>query len=232
MIKLDVRRPLKRKKKITRRDNSEFVVSCKYERLGDFCFSCGLVTHTERFCRRSIDRRGEPGTREWGNWLKAPPRMVAGGVKSKWLREEDDDSWELRIGRENRKAGFQENQNSNFETVGKERRDIRDEIATKSVKTNLMVPHITNNEIVGFKASQNPLYGPEEDELDGLQLEERKRKRIGPDSLSTMDVDGNNILSGPNNTHNITGAVISDSDLATPSSSLSAKLAKQASRSS
>lgn len=49
-IKIDVRKSLKRKKRITRRNGSEFIVTCKYERLGEFCFSCGLVTHTDRFC--------------------------------------------------------------------------------------------------------------------------------------------------------------------------------------
>lgn len=37
-VRLDVRKPLKRKKKITRRNGEEAIVSCKYERLGDFCF--------------------------------------------------------------------------------------------------------------------------------------------------------------------------------------------------
>lgn len=46
-IRIDVRRPLKRKKKIKRRNGTEFVVTCKYERLGDFYFVCGLVTHRE-----------------------------------------------------------------------------------------------------------------------------------------------------------------------------------------
>lgn len=32
-IKIDVRRPLKRKKKIVRRDGSEIMVYCKYERI-------------------------------------------------------------------------------------------------------------------------------------------------------------------------------------------------------
>ena len=63
-IKLDVRKPLKREKKITRKNGSEFVVLCKYERLGDFCFACGLLSHTERFCSRFIDKRSEDGDKE------------------------------------------------------------------------------------------------------------------------------------------------------------------------
>lgn len=76
-IKLDVRKPLKRRKKIVRKNGSEFMVTCKYERLGDFCFVCGLMTHTERFFRRNIDSRSEDSQKDWGGWLRAPPRRVA-----------------------------------------------------------------------------------------------------------------------------------------------------------
>lgn len=75
--RLDVRKPLKYKKKITRMNGSDFVVTCKYERLGEFCFTCGLLSHIERFCRRFIDNRSDDKVKEWGNWLRAAPRKVA-----------------------------------------------------------------------------------------------------------------------------------------------------------
>lgn len=60
-IKLDVRKPLERKKKKCRKDGTECVVQCKYERLGDFCFTCGMLTHTERFCRRKLEMNTHDG---------------------------------------------------------------------------------------------------------------------------------------------------------------------------
>lgn len=100
-IILDVRKPLKRMKKITRRNGTEVMVTCKYERVGEFCFTCGLVSHTDRFCRKFLDKRSEEVDREWGSWLREPPRRVAGQAKSKWLREEGDADWEARSGRNN-----------------------------------------------------------------------------------------------------------------------------------
>lgn len=100
-IKVDVRKPLKRKKKIRRKNGSEFTVTCKYERLGDFCFVCGVVTHTERFCRTLFNNRDEGGNREWGSWLRAPVRRNNGQNGSKWLREDDDKDWLARMGRNN-----------------------------------------------------------------------------------------------------------------------------------
>lgn len=66
-IKIDARKPLKRRKKITKKDGKVFVVDCKYERLGEFCFTCGLVNHTDRFCRLVIDRGDETAGKEWGS---------------------------------------------------------------------------------------------------------------------------------------------------------------------
>lgn len=49
-IKVDVRLPLKRKKKISRKNKEDFVVNCKYERFRDLYFFCGILSYTERFC--------------------------------------------------------------------------------------------------------------------------------------------------------------------------------------
>lgn len=78
-IRLDVRKPLKRKKKICKRDKTEVIVHCKYERLGDFCFTCGLLTHTERFCKKKFEGDGLIVSKEWGAWLRAPSRRNGGG---------------------------------------------------------------------------------------------------------------------------------------------------------
>lgn len=63
-IKVDVRKPLKRKKKISRKNETYFVVQCKYERLGDICFICGMLSHTERFCKKKLDQNVPEGTKE------------------------------------------------------------------------------------------------------------------------------------------------------------------------
>lgn len=94
-VRIDVRKPLKRKKKIVKKDKSEVMVVCKYEKLGDFCFICGLVSHTERFCKKKLEA-DVPVVKEWGQWLRAAPRKGFGSSKSKWLREEEGgDGWSV-----------------------------------------------------------------------------------------------------------------------------------------
>ncbi|KAL8100594.1 hypothetical protein AgCh_032742 [Apium graveolens] len=92
-IMVDVCFPLKRKKKICKKNKSEFIVNCKYEKLGDFCFVCGLLTHTKNFCKKKIGGEVESSRREWGPWLRAPPRRQDGQGRGKWLLDEGDVNW-------------------------------------------------------------------------------------------------------------------------------------------
>lgn len=55
---------LNKKKKIIKKDGRKFTVTCKYERLDAFCFSCGMVTHIDRFRKKFIDKRDEEVEKE------------------------------------------------------------------------------------------------------------------------------------------------------------------------
>lgn len=134
-IRLDARRPLKRKKKICKKDKTEVVVQCKYERLCDFCFICGMLTHTERFCKKKFDASSENVNREWGSWLRAPPRRVAGAPKSKWLREDGDGDWNLIYGKDNSQQQNGEGSIPNFTHAGSQMWNKRDCMADLSGAT-------------------------------------------------------------------------------------------------
>ena len=49
-VAVDVHVPLVRYKMIKLRSGTLHRVSFKYERLGTFCFLCGLLSHLDRFC--------------------------------------------------------------------------------------------------------------------------------------------------------------------------------------
>lgn len=188
-IRLDVRKSLKRKKKIRRKNGTEFVVTCKYERLGDFCFKCGLVTHTERFCRKSLDIRSEGGVQEWGSWLRAPPRRGAGQGNSKWLREEDDVGWAERVGRGTNcpiVSGENSGDRDRGGVLGRDGRSTGEEdskiISSKIIQSGSLI-------ISGAQSFVQITNGLFEEEDIGLNIEDRKRQRIGPLSKGPMDTD-------------------------------------------
>lgn len=223
-IRLDVRKPLKRKKKIVKKDGKEIIVNCKYERLGDFCFSCGMVTHTDRFCRKFLGKRETEIEKEWGSWLRAPPRRAAGQGQSRWLREEGDDTWEARIGKQNRYRNYRDDNDL------KNGKEIIQESESRGLVVTEPRNHSNNNSLAGFSTISNVLYGPDVDENTGLKYEERKRRRGDPTPAGEMDID-----LGPNGTRNQafgkqTEPVISSMDLADSSQTVPAKSAMQTSR--
>ena len=86
-VRLDVRLPLLRWKKIRKVDAGLVIVHFQYERLGFFCYLCGLIGHTDVFCPRLFQESEQEVKAEWGAWLKAPVRRHA-QVVDKWLRDE------------------------------------------------------------------------------------------------------------------------------------------------
>lgn len=230
-IRIDVRKPLKRKKRITRKNGQDFVVTCKYERLGDFCFSCGLVSHTERFCRKNLDNREGGGSKEWGVWLRAPPRRVAGQSSSKWLREEGDTNWVERIERENRKARFTGANSGSQDNGGVIRSDFRDIVSTQVTESSTKKDKQVLSIIPRNLPISNYSIGPEGEEFVGLNMEGRKRSRTGHETQKSMDTDGVLQLTGFTATDNaLFVANLSQKDCEASNQTNMAELAKQASQ--
>lgn len=214
-IKIDVRKPLKRKKKICRRNGAECIVQCKYERLGNFCFTCGMVTHIERFCNKRLGMGTDESLREWGVWLRAPQRRMAGQERSKWLRDERDEDWGVNYGSGSycsTEDGVKQQSRSGI------RHQLSNEATIPGSDCQLVFPNMDagNN---NFK----PVNGPSAQELIGLNMDARKRRR-GADKEELMEIEG-----GHGNS--VSEHAISSRDFASSSLELLAQLAKQASQS-
>lgn len=87
-VRLDVSNPLKKEQKVKKAGGEWCIVSFKYERLGIYCFLCGLLGHSEKYCARIFDMVEDDGTRYWGPELRVDSRRGGGAGGSKWLREE------------------------------------------------------------------------------------------------------------------------------------------------
>lgn len=218
-IKVDIRKPLKRKKKIVRKNASEFIVSCKYERLGDFYFRCGMLSHTERFCQKKFQQSSEM-EKEWGGWLRAQPRRVAG--KSKWLREDGDGDWSGKYGIDSKDQNMAGNQGYGLRKAGTQARSNR-EGDINNIKLKEVV--IFKQGDVGKAGDGSNILlsnGPSDEELDGLDIEARKRKRLGHGFAENMDTS--NIGFAQND------SALSNVDCAGSNNNILATLAEQASR--
>ena len=71
----DVSKPLYRGPKIALDDNEEIWVSFKYEKLPNFCYWCGLISHDGKDCEVWLVRKDSANTKhhQYGPWLRATP---------------------------------------------------------------------------------------------------------------------------------------------------------------
>lgn len=76
-VTIDIEMPLKRKMKIKKKGEDWFWVTFKYEHIPSFCFICGIIGHSERFCPRLFEREGKLTERPYGAWLRAITRRSA-----------------------------------------------------------------------------------------------------------------------------------------------------------
>lgn len=85
-VKINIMKPLRRRMKIKREGGSWSWINFKYERLGNFCFVCGLLGHTERECDIVYANPEKKVECAYGVWLRAPSRNVKNNTGARWLR--------------------------------------------------------------------------------------------------------------------------------------------------
>ncbi|XP_030489697.2 uncharacterized protein LOC115706250 [Cannabis sativa] len=85
-VKINVTQPLKRKKKLIKQGGLSCHALFKYEDLPTFCFICGVLGHSERFCDRLFDTPYDQLDKPYGLEMKAPPRRRNYAAGARWLK--------------------------------------------------------------------------------------------------------------------------------------------------
>jgi 14-3-3 protein epsilon len=88
-VRVDIRQPLKKDSRVKNQGGNWCTVNFKYEKLGVFCFVCGLIGHGENRCAVRFSLTEDDGSRGWSKDLRADPRRRNGRQTSRWLTEED-----------------------------------------------------------------------------------------------------------------------------------------------
>lgn len=61
-------------------------INFKYERLPSFCFYCGIIGHSEKFCEALFDSKDEQGSRKYSGSLRAPTKRQTNAGTNHWIR--------------------------------------------------------------------------------------------------------------------------------------------------
>ncbi|KAM6602001.1 hypothetical protein CsatA_021610 [Cannabis sativa] len=87
-VRIRVDAPLKKGRKLQMRNGPECKAMFKYEDLTTFCFVCGLLGHSERFCEKAFDTPPHLLVKPYDLEMKAAPRRRSHTIGAKWLRPE------------------------------------------------------------------------------------------------------------------------------------------------
>jgi hypothetical protein len=91
-VLIDIRLPLKQFKKIKKAEEVGGMVHFKYERLGTFCYLCGLLGHSDTHCPKLFDIPEDDGKHEWSPDLR-PEAHRQTNSGSRWLRSASNPNW-------------------------------------------------------------------------------------------------------------------------------------------
>lgn len=85
-VQIDLTKPLKRRMKVRKSGDEWQWINFKYENVLSFCFICGILGHSEKFCSLLFDTPETEIIKSYGAWMRAPFRKQTRLIGSKWLR--------------------------------------------------------------------------------------------------------------------------------------------------
>lgn len=87
-VSINLNNPLRRRMKMKMNGEEWFWVNFRYENVPMFCFICGIVGHSEKYCSKLFEHEAEEIPKPYGAWLRAPFRGQVKPIGAKWLRTE------------------------------------------------------------------------------------------------------------------------------------------------
>lgn len=192
-VQLDITKPLRRRLKMKKAGGEPFWVDFKYERLANFCFLCGVIGHTEKFCHLLFDGVDEETERPFGSWLRASGRRPALNVGGQWLITDVNQKERTKpdCPGEGERVGSVSSTEIRYEVHGRQNtlEASAQKISVQSIPvTNQSSGKISETNVYKVLGQYN-LSGP--DSTSGQSKTDQKRKRA--EDLSTMDLNTENM---------------------------------------
>ncbi|XP_031092274.1 uncharacterized protein LOC115996968 [Ipomoea triloba] len=95
-VSIDVTKPLMNKMRIKQNGGEWSWISFRYERLPHFCFTCGLIGHTEKFCPKLFEGMIPVTEKDYGPWMRAANRRTSPSSGNRWLVSDQVSRYGLR----------------------------------------------------------------------------------------------------------------------------------------
>lgn len=85
-VTIELDKPSKRRMKLKKNSENWCWVTFKYEAVPTFCFICGLIGHSEKYCEKIFDVPADQIEKPYGVWMRADPKCRNHTMGNKWLR--------------------------------------------------------------------------------------------------------------------------------------------------
>jgi 14-3-3 protein epsilon len=86
-VRIDVTKPLQHCWKVRANEGNYVQIIFKYEKLGTFCYLCGVLGHTDKNCPKRFDMDQDDGVRGWGENLRPLPTRIGTSATNKYLKD-------------------------------------------------------------------------------------------------------------------------------------------------
>ncbi|XP_030502803.2 uncharacterized protein LOC115717973 [Cannabis sativa] len=85
-VTIDINKPLRRRMRLTKPDGANFWATFKYERAPTFCFICGIIGHSEKFCVKLFEKPLDQIVKPYGEFMRAKFQNRKQNIGARWLR--------------------------------------------------------------------------------------------------------------------------------------------------
>jgi 14-3-3 protein epsilon len=86
-VRIDVNKPLQQSWKVRANEGNYVQIIFKYEKLGTFCYLCGLLGHTDKNCPKLFDMDHDDGTRGWGESIRPLSSRQGTSATNKYIQD-------------------------------------------------------------------------------------------------------------------------------------------------
>ncbi|CAN0913299.1 hypothetical protein LINGRAHAP2_LOCUS27837 [Linum grandiflorum] len=87
-VELDVRKPLKRGKRVRLHGDVSVLCKFRYERLQTFCYICGIMGHSEKYYETHFHIPTDQIVRKWEDSIRVQPRDPTKQHVVRWLGDQ------------------------------------------------------------------------------------------------------------------------------------------------
>jgi hypothetical protein len=86
-VRINVNNPLQQGWKVRSSEGNFVPIVFKYEKLGIFCYLCGILGHTDKSCPKLFDMEIDDGTRGWGENIRPLVKRMGTAATNKYLQD-------------------------------------------------------------------------------------------------------------------------------------------------